>query len=60
MLAQMAFEVYAYYAYWTIKFIFKILISSPISRKHASLFFHPVCIPTQYSGCGNNGVLGNI
>lgn len=45
MLAYMAFVVYACQAYLTVRFIFKLSISSPISRKHVFLFFHTVCCP---------------
>ena len=60
MLAYMAFVVYACHAYLTVRFIFKLSISSPISRKHVFLFFHTVCCPIYYSGHGNKGVLGNV
>lgn len=60
MLAYMAFAVYACHAYLTVRFIFKLLIPSPISRKHVFLFFHTVCCPIYYSGHENKGVLGNV
>lgn len=60
MLAHKAFEGYVCHAYLTLRFIFKISVPSPASRKHVFLFAYTVCCPTYYFGHGNKGVLGNV